>query len=168
MECTMHNPGFGTSLSCTRRCRKESETLEGGPRRRRSSQQQGCQSHQVSESLCRLKCNLPDRPQFRNSHMALSTSGRHQTRLAYAQTHFPLQASQLWEAPASHSCLAVAAHCLPPLWRSQMQKARVLLARSGSAARTAPMCSTGNRLQIARPTAGRARADPSSSRTGCR
>ena len=71
-------------------------------------------------------------------------------------------------APASHSCLAVAAHCLPPLWRSQMQKARVLLARSGSAARTAPMCSTGNRLQIARPTAGRARADPSSSRTGCR
>ena len=75
---------------------------------------------------------------------------------------------QLSSRPGSHNFLAAAAHCLPLLTRSRMQTGHVSLAWSDSAARRASMCWTDSRLQTAQPTAGRARADPSSSRTDCK
>ena len=76
--------------------------------------------------------------------------------------------SQLSSRPRSRNFLAVAARCLPQLTRSRMQTAHVLLAWSDSAARRASMCWTDSRLQTGQPTTGRARADPSSSRTDCK
>ena len=76
--------------------------------------------------------------------------------------------SQLSSRPWSRNFLAAAARCLPQLTRSRMQTAHVLLAWSDSAARRASMCWTDSRLQTGQPTTGRARADPSSSRTDCK
>ena len=76
--------------------------------------------------------------------------------------------SQLSSRPRSRNFLAAAARCLPQLTRSRMQTGHVLLAWSDSAARRASMCWTDSRLQTGQPTTGRARADPSSSRTDCK
>jgi hypothetical protein len=76
--------------------------------------------------------------------------------------------SELSSRSGSHRVLAAAAHCLPRLTRSRMQTGHALLARSDSDARRVSMCWTDSRQQTGRPTAGRARADPSSSRTDCK